>query len=194
MGQKHQQKEKIDTMIQKNQNKTNPITEASFKVAVIGDTGVGKTSIMTRYVNDTFEPDLQDFKYISKTSTYHDVHVTITFCDLNYISQRIYKNQLDPPNRGCRAYLMAFDLTNRESFENIVKWNQEIERYAPENIKKLIIGNKVDLENQRVVTSEEFQKLANDLKSMYRETSALSSVGINEAIEQLIIELIALET
>ena len=84
--------------------------------------------------------------------------------------------------RNIMGALIVFDLTNKESFNNINAWLDIIKKNAPEETIKILVGNKSDLKTNRIVTKEEIIKLSNDTKIEYFETSAKDNTGINEAI------------
>jgi len=87
--------------------------------------------------------------------------------------------------RGAHGIIVVFDVTNHETFSNVQKWLQEIDRYACENVHKLLIGNKCDLVNDRKVTTEEAKDLADQLNLEYLETSAKESTHVEEAFRKM---------
>ena len=83
--------------------------------------------------------------------------------------------------RGAHGIIIVFDLTNKDSFLNVSNWMNEITKYASDNVNKLLIGNKSDLADRRVVTTEEAKELADSLGVSYIETSAKTSTGVEES-------------
>lgn len=82
--------------------------------------------------------------------------------------------------RGAHGIATVFDLTNRESFEHVERWLEEINKYAKENVMRFLIGNKSDLVNERKVSYEEVRALANKLNIYYVETSAKNNINISD--------------
>ena len=74
--------------------------------------------------------------------------------------------------------IIAFDLTNTESFENVKTWMNSIYKHADPNIAKVLVGNKVDLENERVISKQEATKIAEEHGMSYFETSARENINI----------------
>ncbi|TFF88997.1 MAG: DUF4268 domain-containing protein, partial [Promethearchaeota archaeon] len=88
------------------------------------------------------------------------------------------------------AGILVFDVTNRKSFENIKIWHKEIKETAPPDIFLILVGNKIDLEDQRIVNVEEGEKLADELGLSYIETSAKTGDNINDAFKMLALQLL----
>ena len=82
--------------------------------------------------------------------------------------------------RGAHGIVTVFDLTERETFEHVEKWLDEINKYAKENVMRFLIGNKSDLVDKRQVTYEEVRVLANKLDIYYVETSAKNNINVTE--------------
>ncbi|KAL4489222.1 hypothetical protein ABPG72_006286 [Tetrahymena utriculariae] len=87
--------------------------------------------------------------------------------------------------QGAHGIVVVYDVTDRLSFENVKTWMSEIEKYAQENVCKLLIGNKSDLSDKRIVSTEEGQQLASSLKIKFIETSAKNSNNIDSAFESM---------
>ena len=82
--------------------------------------------------------------------------------------------------RGAHGIATVFDLTDRETFEHVEKWMEEINKYAKENVMRFLIGNKSDLVEKRQVNYEEVRALANRLNIYYVETSAKNNINISD--------------
>jgi len=83
--------------------------------------------------------------------------------------------------RGAHGIIVVYDITNQETFNNVQKWLQEIDRYACENVHKLLVGNKSDLVNERKVPFETAKEFADQLNLIFLETSAKNSTNVEEA-------------
>lgn len=85
--------------------------------------------------------------------------------------------------KRAQGVLIAYDVTNRESFENVKNWIDSIENYAKKDIQKVLIGNKIDLESDRKITTQEAQNLADEHKIPYFETSAKLDQNVSEVMQ-----------
>lgn len=83
--------------------------------------------------------------------------------------------------RGAHGIIVVYDVTDNESFNNVKQWLHEIDRYASENVNKLLVGNKCDLEGKRVVTTEQGKEFADGLGIEFLETSAKTSTNVEQA-------------
>ena len=104
--------------------------------------------------------------------------------------QERFKNITASYYRGGNGVLVVYDITDRESFENLNSWLIEIEKNANKNIYKLLIGNKNDLEEKRKVTSQEGKDFAESNGMKFLETSAKTSDKVQEAFELLTQDII----
>ena len=89
-----------------------------------------------------------------------------------------------------QGVLLLFDLTDQHSFENVEKWMNDIYNHADQNVIKFLIGNKLDLVSQRVITKEVGLAKASKYKMQYFETSAKTGEGINETVEKLVLQIL----
>ena len=87
--------------------------------------------------------------------------------------------------RGAHGIMVVYDVTDRETFENVKHWLEEIDTNSGPNVEKLLVGNKCDLASRRVVTTEQGKQLADSIGCAFVETSALSSINVDEAFMQL---------
>ena len=157
-----------------------------FKVLLLGNSDVGKSSILLRYVdsvwNETFVPTIGvDFKV--KTVEIGDKKVKMQIWDT--AGQERFRNVISTYFRGGNGLLLIYDITNKDSFKNLESWLIEIEKNASENILKLLIGNKSDLEEDREISKEEGQAFANRNGMQFMETSAKMNTNVDEAFQAL---------
>eukprot|EP01126_Amoeba_proteus_P011752 TRINITY_DN147_c0_g1_i6.p2 TRINITY_DN147_c0_g1~~TRINITY_DN147_c0_g1_i6.p2 ORF type:complete len:110 (-),score=24.37 TRINITY_DN147_c0_g1_i6:86-415(-) len=87
--------------------------------------------------------------------------------------------------RGAHGIIVVYDVTNPETFNNVQKWLQEIERYACENVHKLLVGNKCDLASERKVSTEDAKDFADQLNLTFLETSAKTASNVEEAFKKM---------
>jgi len=87
--------------------------------------------------------------------------------------------------RGAHGIIVVYDITNPDSFQNVRKWLQEINRYASENVQKILVGNKADLVSERKVSYEDAKELADELGVNFLETSAKNASNVELAFENM---------
>ncbi len=157
-----------------------------FKVLLLGNSDVGKSSIILRYVDqtwsDTFVPTIGvDFKV--KTLEVDNKKIKMQIWDT--AGQERFRTVISSYFRGSHGLFLIYDITNRDSFKNLENWLSEIEENANKNVLKFLIGNKCDLENDREIETKEGQDFANRNGMQFMETSAKEDKNINEAFEAL---------
>ena len=148
---------------------------------LLGDAGVGKSSIILRYTKNEFNSQMVssigvDFK--TKDIIVNNKKVKLQLWDT--AGHERFRTITTSYYRGAHGIATVFDLTNRESFEHVEKWLEEINKYAKENVMRFLIGNKSDLANERQVSYEEVRALANKLNIYYVETSAKNNVNVSD--------------
>ncbi|KAK6634133.1 Ras- protein Rab-10 [Polyplax serrata] len=87
--------------------------------------------------------------------------------------------------RGAAGIILVYDITNERSFKNIVKWLRNIDEHANEDVEKLIVGNKCDMEDKRIVSKEKGEEISREHGIKFMETSAKANINIEQAFEQL---------
>ena len=161
-----------------------------FKLLLIGNSSVGKSSLLFRFVenvwDDSFVPTIGvDFKL--KTLEVNGKKVKLQIWDT--AGQERFKNITASYYRGGNGVLVVYDITERESFDNLTSWLIEIEKNANKNVYKLLIGNKYDLEDKRKVTYQEGKDFAESNGMKFIETSAKDNTKVQEAFELLTSEI-----
>ena len=157
-----------------------------FKVLLLGNSDVGKSSLLLRYVDsvwsDTFVPTIGvDFKV--KTIEIGGKKVKLQIWDT--AGQERFRTVVSTYFRGAHGIFLIYDITNRDSFKNLENWLIEIEKNASENVLKILIGNKNDLEVERDIASDEEKAYTNKNRMQFIETSAKMNTNVNEAFETL---------
>ena len=162
-----------------------------FKLLLIGNSSVGKSSLLVRFVDDIWEENFVptigvDFKL--KTLDVNGKKVKLQIWDT--AGQERFKNITASYYRGGNGVLVVYDITDRDSFTNLTTWLIEIEKNANKNVFKLLIGNKNDLESERKVTFNEGKEFADSNGMKFIETSAKTADKVYEAFELLTKEII----
>ena len=161
-----------------------------FKLVLIGDSGVGKTNILSRYISNEFSHTTKStvgVEFGSKIIKKNDKVVKIQIWDT--AGQERYKSITSAYYKGAKGAFVVYDITRKDTFSNIDKWIGELKTCGNEDVFILMIGNKSDLKDQRQVSEDEAAKKAEELKIAYCETSALEGYNIEYAFETVVEEV-----
>ncbi|CAK84586.1 unnamed protein product (macronuclear) [Paramecium tetraurelia] len=157
-----------------------------FKLVIIGNSGVGKSSLLIRYADDKFSENYistigVDFKF--KTFQLDGKGLKLQIWDT--AGQERFRTITNSYYKGADAIVLVYDTTCLQSFEEIEKsWLDEIYKHAGRNTTILLIGNKSDLPN-KTVSTERAQVYAKEKLMLFKEASAKTSLGVNQAFEEL---------
>uniref|UniRef100_A0A2P2LP34 GTP-binding family protein n=1 Tax=Rhizophora mucronata TaxID=61149 RepID=A0A2P2LP34_RHIMU len=155
---------------------------AKYKLVFLGDQSVGKTSIITRFMYDKFDNTYQatiGIDFLSKTMYLEDRTVRLQLWDT--AGQERFRTITSSYYRGAHGIIIVYDVTDQESFNNVKQWLNEIDRYASENVNKLLVGNKSDLTANKVVSYETAKAFADEIGIPFMETSAKNATNVEEA-------------
>ncbi|KAL0479752.1 Ras-related protein Rab [Acrasis kona] len=161
--------------------------DLSIKLLVIGDSGVGKSCLLLRYIDDTFTSQFTstigiDFKV--RTLEVDDKKIKCQIWDT--AGQDRFRTITNVYYRDAQGILIVYDVTDSKSFEGLRYWIKNIEENAPDNVQKVLVGNKADLLDRRCVTKEEGSQFAEEHKLEFYEASAKDNFGVSEAFLDLI--------
>lgn len=151
----------------------------TIKAILVGNSGVGKTSIITRLNFGNFTDNLESTvcaAYFTKSMTVNGNNITLRIWDT--AGQEVYKSLTNVFFRDSMIVFVVFDVTDEKSFSNVADWIQQAKSLALPNAALVIVGNKVDLTEERVVTSSDIEELAVSYNAISTEVSAKSGVGI----------------
>ena len=153
-----------------------------FKLLLIGNSGVGKSCLLLRFSDDTYTNDYistigVDFKI--KTVDLDGKTVKLQIWDT--AGQERFRTITSSYYRGSHGIIIVYDVTDQESFNGVKMWLQEIDRYATSTVLKLLVGNKCDLKDKRVVEYDVAKEFADANNMPFIETSALDSTNVEEA-------------
>ncbi|CAD6193185.1 unnamed protein product [Caenorhabditis auriculariae] len=154
----------------------NPEYDYLFKLLLIGDSGVGKSCLLLRFADDTYTES-----YISTIGVDFLDGKTIKLQIWDTAGQERFRTITSSYYRGAHGIIVVYDITDQETFNNVKQWLQEIDRYACENVNKLLVGNKCDLTAKRAVETQAAKDYADQLGIPFLETSAKSSTNVEQA-------------
>ena len=161
-----------------------------FKLVLIGDSGVGKTNILTRYTKNEFSLATQTtvgVEFGSKIIKKNDKLIKLQIWDT--AGQERYKSITSAYYKGSKGAFVVYDISRKPTFENVDKWIGELKTNASEDVLIMLVGNKSDLEDKREVQIDEVKKKAEQYKIAFCETSALEGKNIEQAFDSLIDEI-----
>jgi Ras-related protein Rab-1A len=157
----------------------------------VGDTCVGKSCLLVRFSDDIFNENYVttigvDFRF--KTMLVNEKITKIQIWDT--AGQERYRSITTAYYRGAAAIFICFDLTNHDSFVNLNNWLEEVAKYTDNNIDKLVLANKSDL-NEKKVTKKEMEEFEKKTGIKIMEVSAKTGNGVEEAFKSMIEKLIS---
>ena len=153
-----------------------------FKLLLIGDSGVGKSCLLLRFADDTYtESYISTIGVDFKIRTIDLDAKTIKLQIWDTAGQERFRTITSSYYRGAHGIIVVYDTTDLESFNNVKQWLHEIDRYASENVNKLLVGNKSDLTSKRAVSFDQAKEFADSLGIEFIETSAKNSTNVEKA-------------
>uniref|UniRef100_A0A3B3HKJ2 small monomeric GTPase n=1 Tax=Oryzias latipes TaxID=8090 RepID=A0A3B3HKJ2_ORYLA len=161
------------------------------KTILVGDSGVGKTSLLVQYDQGKFIPgsftSTVGISFTNKVVDVDNLKVKLQIWDT--AGQERFRSVTHAYYRDAQALLLIYDITNKPSFDNIRAWLTEIHEYAQKDVVIMLLGNKSDMAAERVVKTEEGEKLAKECGIPFMETSAKTGVNIELAFHAVAKEL-----
>ncbi len=163
------------------------------KVVLIGESGVGKTSIISRYIQNQFSAVLMSTtgaSFATKTIYLEEQKQSIKFEIWDTAGQERYMSVNKNLFLKVQGILLFYSITDRESFEHITNW-VDIIRDTCDSLPIILIGNKKDDENSRIVSEDEGKKLANNFNLEFLEASGKENINVKESFEKIAEAVIA---
>lgn len=162
-----------------------------YKIVLIGDSGVGKSNMLSRFTRDEFNLESKStigVEFATK-SVYLDEGKVIKAQIWDTAGQERYRAITSAYYRGAVGALLVYDISKRQSFDNVERWLKELRDHADPNIVILLVGNKSDLRHLRAVSPEEATRFANRENLAFIETSALDATNVEQAFHQILAEI-----
>lgn len=162
----------------------------TLKIAIIGDTDVGKSSIISRYLkpDDELSKDIKSTNGIAFNKTSIQIENYKILLDIRDISgKEKSESKICPLLKDINGCLIVYDITNETSFKNVENWNTLLQKNKL-IIPTILVGNKCDLKNERKVSDVKGKEMAQKLLCPFNETSALTPTNINQIFNSIIQE------
>ena len=164
--------------------------DVACQLLIIGDSCVGKTSLLTRYTTGNFKEEYiatVGIDYFTKNETINDKIISIKLWDT--VGQERYKALTQNFFKNAEGVMVVYDITKVDSFDNLKFWINSIKQNMENKniiIPVIIIGNKVDMEDMREISNENAENFAKENNYKYFETSAKTGEGIDNAVRELV--------
>ncbi|RXH94851.1 hypothetical protein DVH24_024535 [Malus domestica] len=161
-----------------------------FKLLLIGDSGVGKSCLLLRFADDSYlDSYISTIGVDFKIRTVDQDGKTIKLQIWDTAGQERFRTITSSYYRGAHGIIIVYDVTDQESFNNVKQWLNEIDRYASENVNKLLVGNKADLTANKVVSYETAKAFADEIGIPFMETSAKNATNVEQAFMAMAAEI-----
>eukprot|EP00878_Enallax_costatus_P005971 GHUV01006263.1.p1 GENE.GHUV01006263.1~~GHUV01006263.1.p1 ORF type:complete len:293 (+),score=94.48 GHUV01006263.1:851-1729(+) len=169
------------------------VPDHTFKVLLIGDSGVGKTCLVMRFISDRFEdqlPSTVGVDFAIKRMVVHDLNVKVTIWDT--AGQERFRALTSTFYRGAKGIIFVYDVTRRETLDSLSdSWMSELESYQPHpDVARMVVANKVDQHERREVTWQEGADFAKQHGCLFVETSAKQNIAVGVAFEELVLRIL----
>jgi small GTP-binding protein len=165
-----------------------------IKAIVVGETGVGKTNLINAVKGVNFNPNSEStisMKYFKKTMTIYEQKYKIKLWDT--AGQETFRSLTKLYYNEAKVVLLVYDITNKKSFESIPEWIKSIRDSKGENFPMILLGNKLDKEDIRVISEKEGKELADEYGIKFFETSNKTGVNIQESGMALVNEILKIK-
>ena len=175
-------------------NLDNEVPDYTWKIILVGNKRVGKTSITNRYIKDSFQEEYkssQVIEYQKKNMTIEGTDKWTQMHIWDTLGQEKFKHLAPIFFRKSVGAFLVYDVTNRDSFLALDGWKEQLNNSTESKIVVMLIGNKVDMSDQKVITTDMGQDYARQNGWGFAEVSAKTNVGIDAAFKSLITNIYA---
>ena len=159
--------------------------EINFKIILIGDSGVGKSSITIKAIKNQFDEYITStvgFEFVSYSSKVDNKNINLQIWDT--CGQEAYKSLIKSFYRNSVLAIIVYAIDNKESFKNLELWINDLKKESNPDVKIIIIGNKADNENERQISKQDGEQFCKDHSgSLFMETSAKTGININQLFD-----------
>jgi Ras-related protein Rab-11A len=167
----------------------------TFKVVVLGDAAVGKTSLVRQHAKGKFEFDAKATVGVEVTTKHYKLEggLLLSLSIWDVAGQEFSSSIRHQYYQGASAGILVFDLTRPESFWHVKTWYVDLRDNLQQKVPVVLIGNKKDLPDQRAVTDSEIMELADGYGFKYFETSAMTGENVDRAFYNLVAQIIMMK-
>jgi Ras-related protein Rab-11A/Ras-related protein Rab-11B len=161
-----------------------------FKVVLIGDSGVGKSNLLSRFTRNEFNLESKStigVEFATKSIQTEGKTVKAQIWDT--AGQERYRAITSAYYRGAGGALLVYDMSKHSTFENVERWLKELRDHAEANIVVMLVGNKSDLRHLRAVETDEAMAFSEQYNLAFIETSALDASGVDTAFQRILTEI-----
>eukprot|EP01101_Sappina_pedata_P012866 TRINITY_DN9216_c0_g1_i1.p1 TRINITY_DN9216_c0_g1~~TRINITY_DN9216_c0_g1_i1.p1 ORF type:complete len:216 (-),score=46.10 TRINITY_DN9216_c0_g1_i1:25-633(-) len=159
-----------------------------FKILLVGDAGVGKTSLLLRFIDDSYTEafiSTVGSEYLTKNITYEGMSIQLQIWDTAGAER--FRTITSSYYRAAHGIILVYDVTNEKTFQSMRHWLNEAQRYAYESVSKILVGNKCD--EPKVVNEATVKEFADSATLPFIETSAKTAQNVEEAFRMLLEEI-----
>lgn len=163
------------------------------KLLLIGNSSVGKSSLLLRFSDEQWLPEDESSATIGVDFRVHKMEVKgkkVKLSIWDTAGQERFRTITSSYYRGAQGIILVYDVSNRESFDALPRWYTELETYVSSSVVKILVGNKVDKEFSRQVSTAEGQAFAKRMSSLFIEASAKTAIGVNEAFQEVVEQIL----
>jgi Ras-related protein Rab-11A len=161
-----------------------------FKIVLIGDSGVGKSNLLSRFTRNEFNLESKSTIGVEfATRTIQTENKTIKAQIWDTAGQERYRAITSAYYRSAVGALLVYDISKRVTYDNVTRWLKELRDHADQNIVIMLVGNKRDLRHQRQVPTEEAKAFCEKNNLFFIETSALASTNVDKAFTSILTEI-----
>ncbi|KAG5404222.1 hypothetical protein BRARA_C01723 [Brassica rapa] len=161
-----------------------------FKVVLTGDSGVGKSNLLSRFTKNDFSHDSRStigVEFATRSIQVDDKIVKAQIWDT--AGQERYRAITSAYYRGAVGALLVYDVTRHVTFENVERWLKELRNHTDANIVIMLVGNKSDLRHLRAIPTEEVKAFAERENTFFMETSALEALNVESAFTEVLTQI-----
>ena len=167
--------------------------DITIKLLLIGNAYVGKTLIVQKFIDNAFSKSTVSTIGMDLQSKVIEINgKKVKYLLWDTAGEERMKTMTYSYYRGCHVILVVYDVTDRKSFQNVTTWVECIDKFAKSNVLRILVGNKTDLEDKRIISKEEGKSLAEQNGLKYYEISALKITGLHEMFEDIAKEYVEL--
>ncbi|KAH8105287.1 ras-domain-containing protein [Cristinia sonorae] len=165
----------------------------NVKLLLIGNSSVGKSSLLLRFSDEQWLPEDESSATIGVDFRVHKMDIKgkkVKLSIWDTAGQERFRTITSSYYRGAQGIILVYDVSNRETFDALPRWFSELETYVSDSVVKIVVGNKVDKEFSRQVTFAEGQQFATRMNCLFVEASAKTAVGVRDAFQEVVTKIL----